>query len=46
MSMVLLFHEALMKDLSNIQEFARAAHRLPTMPNCPISFTAMHTAVL
>jgi hypothetical protein len=30
MSMVILFHGALMKDPSNIHEFARAAHRAPT----------------
>jgi hypothetical protein len=29
-SVVILFHGALMKDPSNIQEFARAAHRAPT----------------
>jgi hypothetical protein len=30
MSMVILFHDALMKDPSNIHEFARTAHRVPT----------------
>ena len=30
MSMVMLFHKALMKDPSNIHEFARTAHRAPT----------------
>jgi hypothetical protein len=28
--MVMLFHEALMLDPSNIHEFARTAHRVPT----------------
>jgi len=32
MSMVVLFHEALMKDPSNIHEFALTAHRMPTEP--------------
>jgi hypothetical protein len=30
MIMIMLFHEALMKDSSNIHEFARTAHRVPT----------------
>jgi hypothetical protein len=30
MSVVILFHDALMKDPSNIHEFLRAAHRAPT----------------
>jgi hypothetical protein len=30
MSVVILFHDALMKDPSNIHEFARTAHRAPT----------------
>jgi hypothetical protein len=30
MSITILFHEAMMKDSSNIHEFARSAHRTPT----------------
>jgi hypothetical protein len=30
MSVVILFHDAMMKDPSNIHEFARTAHRAPT----------------
>jgi hypothetical protein len=30
MSLIILLHNALMKDPSNLQEFARSAHRAPT----------------